>query len=82
MYYFAFGISPFEFALKEGGSVKLAVMSGNYKLMEAPGYTEEYFNVMKSALTVDLAARPTALQLLNEIEFIYDPPVSANSRSN
>ena len=39
MYFMMYGISPFEFSLKEGGSLKLAVVSGVVKFPnDVPGY--------------------------------------------
>uniref|UniRef100_A0A7S4IPX5 non-specific serine/threonine protein kinase n=1 Tax=Vannella robusta TaxID=1487602 RepID=A0A7S4IPX5_9EUKA len=67
IYFMMYGISPFEFALKEGGSIKLAAM-GASPVYHEQGFDEELVGIMKSIFTTEVENRPTIAELRGKLE--------------
>lgn len=68
LYAMAYGQSPFEVNLDQGGSVALAVLNNQYKFPSDDEYSQQLKDMIKWMLTADPTQRPNIHQVLHKLD--------------
>lgn len=68
LYAMAYGQSPFEVNIDQGGSVALAVLNNQYKFPEDSKYSKELNNAIQWMLTANPTTRPNIHEVLTKID--------------
>ncbi|KAG1455525.1 hypothetical protein G6F46_005575 [Rhizopus delemar] len=77
LYAMAYGQSPFEMNMDQGGSVALAVLNNQYKFPEGSNkYSDNIKDMIQWMLTTDPSKRPNIHQILNKLNELLDSQVS------
>jgi serine/threonine kinase 16 len=70
LYAMAYGQSPFEVNLDQGGSVALAVLNNQYKFPSDVEYSQQVKDAIQWMLTADPTQRPNIHQVLKRLDEI------------
>lgn len=68
LYAMAYGQSPFEVNMDQGGSVALAVLNNQYKFPEDSQYSKELNETIRWMLTANPATRPSIQQVIAKLD--------------
>ncbi|KAI8080767.1 kinase-like domain-containing protein [Gilbertella persicaria] len=68
LYAMAYGQSPFEVNLDQGGSVALAVLNNQYKIPHDSTYSDELNQTIQWILTTNPAERPNIHQVISRLD--------------
>ncbi|KAL9551649.1 hypothetical protein MBANPS3_004163 [Mucor bainieri] len=68
LYAMAYGQSPFEVNMDQGGSVALAVLNNQYKIPEDSNYSKEVNDTIQWMLTANPATRPSIQQVIARLD--------------
>ncbi|KAI9343803.1 other/NAK protein kinase [Pilaira anomala] len=83
LYAMAYGQSPFEVNLDQGGSVALAVLNNQYKFpTKEDHYSHDVKDLIQWMLTTDPLHRPNIHQVMQRIDELSKEPVSLNNESS
>ncbi|CAG8463581.1 1674_t:CDS:2 [Acaulospora morrowiae] len=73
LYAMAYGKSPFENSLSEqGGSIRLAVLSNQFKFPEQDRYSQEFRDLISFMLKVDPKQRPDIDQVIERVDGLLE----------
>jgi serine/threonine kinase 16 len=67
LYAMAYGSSPFEVNVDQGGSVALAVLNNQYKFPNDDNYSQDVKDIIQWMLTTNPQNRPTIHQVLHKL---------------
>lgn len=68
LYAMAYGQSPFEVNMDQGGSVSLAVLNNQYKFPEGSEYSKELNDTIRWMLTANPTTRPNIHEVLTKMD--------------
>jgi serine/threonine kinase 16 len=68
----AYGQSPFEVNLDQGGSVALAVLNNQYKIPENSNYSKDFNETIQWMLTANPATRPTIQEVIAKLDSLLN----------